>query len=106
MKLPTMAEKNSEKVWKTMAGATWEGDVPVMKALRLILRWRTDVLVEKAEPLEHEDGPCERVEMKTQVELSHQEPGVRHTFGTMGRSRERLDTREPKAKPGREKAEG
>ena len=44
-----------------------------MKALRLILRWRTDVLVEKAEPLEHEDGPCERVEMKTQVELSHQE---------------------------------
>ena len=39
--LPTMAERNAEKVWKTMAWATSDGDVPVVKALRSILRWRT-----------------------------------------------------------------
>ena len=32
MKLPTMAEKNAEKIWKTVAWATHDGDVPVMKA--------------------------------------------------------------------------
>ena len=41
MKLPTMAEKNAEKVSETVARATDDGDIPVMKALRSILRWRT-----------------------------------------------------------------
>ena len=28
VELPTMAEKNAEKVWKTMAWATYDGDTP------------------------------------------------------------------------------
>ena len=41
MKLSTMAEKNAEKVWKTMTSTSCNGDVLVMMALRSILRWRT-----------------------------------------------------------------
>ena len=36
--LPTMAETNAKKVWKTMTWAIYEGDVPVLKAPRSILR--------------------------------------------------------------------
>ena len=32
MKLPVMAENNAERVWKTMAWATCDGEVPAMKA--------------------------------------------------------------------------
>ena len=35
-----MAEKNAEKIWKTMTWATYD-EVPVMRALRSILGWRT-----------------------------------------------------------------
>ena len=41
MQLATTAQKNVEKVWKTVAWAVYDGDVPVMKALRSILSWRT-----------------------------------------------------------------
>ena len=41
MKLPKMTEHDAEKVWITMAFATYDGDVPLMKALRSSLRWRT-----------------------------------------------------------------
>ena len=41
MRLPTMVDKNVEKVWKAVAWANYDGDVPVVKALRSILRWRT-----------------------------------------------------------------
>ena len=41
MKLPTMADENAENIWKTMAWASYDGDVPVMKAPRSLLRWRT-----------------------------------------------------------------
>ena len=41
MKIPRMAEKNAEKIWKTTAWLTCDGDVPVMKAPRAILRWST-----------------------------------------------------------------
>ena len=36
-----MVEKNAGKVWPTMAWATYDGDVLLMKALRSILGWRT-----------------------------------------------------------------
>ena len=32
MKLPTMAGENAENIWKTMAWASYDGDVPVMKS--------------------------------------------------------------------------
>ena len=35
MKLPAMTEKNAEKVWKTMAWATYDGDVPVIMPLEI-----------------------------------------------------------------------
>ena len=41
MKFTTTAEKNVERVSKTMAWATYDGDVLVVKALRSLLRWRT-----------------------------------------------------------------
>ena len=34
MKLLSMVEKSVEKVWKSMAWATYDGDVPVLKAWR------------------------------------------------------------------------
>ena len=37
------ADKNAEKIWKTMAWAACGGAVPVMKVLRSILRWRTSI---------------------------------------------------------------
>ena len=41
VKFPTVSEKNTEKVWKTMAWTTCDGDFHVVKSLRSILRWRT-----------------------------------------------------------------
>ena len=39
--LPSLAELCAEKVWKTMAWAVHEGEVPVLKALRFVIGWRT-----------------------------------------------------------------
>ena len=41
MEFTSTAEKNVERVSKTMAWATYDGDVLVVKALRSLLRWRT-----------------------------------------------------------------
>ena len=49
MNPPTVAEKNAEKVWKTVAWAIYDGDVLVMKALRSILRWWDCDLVDEQE---------------------------------------------------------
>ena len=48
--------KNAEQVWKTMAWATHDGDVPFMKALRSIFRWNTTEEVDQ-ECLEYEGYP-------------------------------------------------
>ena len=39
--LPSLAELCAEKVWKMMAWADNDGEVPVLKALRLVIGWRT-----------------------------------------------------------------
>ena len=41
MKLPTIAEKDAENIWKIMAWANFNGDAPVMKSLQSIMSWRT-----------------------------------------------------------------
>ena len=43
MGLPLLAEKNASKIWTTMTWAVYDGDVPIMMALRSILEWRTTV---------------------------------------------------------------
>ena len=39
--LPSLAELCAEKVWKTIGWAVYEGEVPVLKALRSVIGWRT-----------------------------------------------------------------
>ena len=41
MGLPTLVEKIVDKVWMTMNWAIYDGEVPIMRALRSILGWRT-----------------------------------------------------------------
>ena len=41
MGLPTMAEKVGDKIWMTMNWAIYDGELPVMGALRSVLGWRT-----------------------------------------------------------------
>ena len=41
MGLPTLVEKNVDKIWTTMIWAIHDGEVPTMRALRSILGWRT-----------------------------------------------------------------
>ena len=41
MGLPLLTEKIANKVWTTMTWAVYDGDVPVMLALRSLLVWRT-----------------------------------------------------------------
>ena len=41
MGLPLLTEKIANKIWTTMTWAVYEGDVPIMLALRSILGWRT-----------------------------------------------------------------
>ena len=41
LNLPTMAETNSDHIWKAMSWAAYDGDVPVTRALRSILGWKT-----------------------------------------------------------------
>ena len=68
MKVPTMDEKNAWKVWTTMAWATYDGDVPVMIALRSILRWRTTTWWWNRSAWRNEDGPCGGGPKPTRVE--------------------------------------
>ena len=39
--LPLLTEKITNKIWTTMTGAVYDGDVPIMLALRSIFGWRT-----------------------------------------------------------------
>ena len=40
MGLPTLVEKIVDTFWTTMNWAIYDGDVPILRALRLILGWR------------------------------------------------------------------
>ena len=67
MALSSLAELCAEKVWKTMAWAVYKGEVPILKALRSVIGWRTDGVVEKQECERHEVGPAERYMLEAQV---------------------------------------
>ena len=41
MGLPLLTEKIANKIWTTVTWAVYDGDVPIMLALRAILGWRT-----------------------------------------------------------------
>ena len=41
LSLPTMVQTIAEHIWKAMSWAAYDGDVPVVRALRSILGWRT-----------------------------------------------------------------
>ena len=51
MKLSMMAEKTAEKVCKTTAWASYDGDAAVLKALRSILTWRTTTWSMHVDPM-------------------------------------------------------
>ena len=44
MGLSSLAEMCADKVWKTIAWAVYEGEVPVLKAQRSVIGWRTTAL--------------------------------------------------------------
>ena len=50
--------KNAENFWKATAWAAHDGDVPVMKALRSFLGWRTNDMVEKSSSWEVKVDPA------------------------------------------------
>ena len=41
MGLPLLTEKIADKIWTTMTWDVYDGDVPVMLALRSLLGWRS-----------------------------------------------------------------
>ena len=64
---PSLAELCAEKVWKMMAWAVDDGDVPVLKALRFVFGWKNDGMVEEHECVGHQMGPAEFYLLVTQV---------------------------------------
>ena len=48
MGLPLLTGTIASKIWITMTWAVYDGDVPIMLALRSIVAWRNDRLVEKS----------------------------------------------------------
>ena len=64
MGLSSLAELCAEKVWKTMAWAVYKGEVPVLKALRSVIGWRTTALWKKqvrtGRPVSAEQPSCSK----------------------------------------------
>ena len=85
----TMAEKNVEKIW---TWAVYDGEVPVLRALRPFLGWRTTTWWRNRSALGHEDGPDERDKMETQVRVPQQRSAVGYSDVEVGGRRKRLDT--------------
>ena len=89
----SLAEKNAEKVWKTKAWATYEGDVPVTKASRSTLRWRTSWWWNSSAWGMRSDP----VNVSVETHMGggggpQQGRGVGHTDGKMAGRRKGLDT--------------
>ena len=57
---------------KTMAWTNYKGDVPVVKALRSVLSWRTIIMVEEWKRLDHKWRSNECLKMETRMEFSQQ----------------------------------
>ena len=66
MGLSSLAELCAEKVWKTMVWAVHEGEIPVLKALRSVIGWRTTVWW-RNRSVGHEVGPAEHYLLEAQV---------------------------------------
>ena len=81
MGLPLLSHKIAHKFWTTMTWAVYDGDVPVMLALRSLLGWRTTAWI----LMEHGVGPEQCSEMEAQSWVSQQRGSVGHTDGEMGR---------------------
>ena len=94
-----MAEKNAEKVWKTMAWATYDGDVLVVKALRSILRWRSPTWWPNRSASGMRVDPIHVSRWKHQWCFSQRGRGVGYSYGQVGWRGKRLGTRNvPKKK--------
>ena len=81
MNFLTKAEKNAEKLEKTMVWATHDGNVLVMEAIRSILRWAVYKLVEEQECLRQCRWILVNVsKWKNPVVFSQQSCGLGHKF--------------------------
>ena len=65
--VPSLAGLCADKVWKMMAWVAREGEVPVLKALRFGIGWRTTAWWEEQECVEHEVGPAEFLLLEAQI---------------------------------------
>ena len=74
-----------------MTWAVYDGDVPIMLALRSILGVENDRLVEKPSLVVNGVGPLPRTEVEAQSWVSQQSSTVGHTDGEMGWRGKRLD---------------
>ena len=59
-------------IWKAMAWAAYDGEVPVVIIRRSILGWRSTALWRNKKCMEHESRPHERLKMEAQMVISQQ----------------------------------
>ena len=77
-----------DKIWMTMNWATYDGDVPIMKALG----WRSTTWWRSRSAWEMATDPYQRHTMEVQIRIPQQRSAVEHADVELGGRRERLDT--------------
>ena len=90
MGLPLLTEKIVDKIWMTTNWATYDGNVPILKALRSILVWKTTTWWRSRSAWGWRRTPTNVTRRK--FGFSRHRKIVGHTDVEVGRRREGLDT--------------
>ena len=92
MGLASLADLCAEKIWKSMSWVGYEGTVPVVKALRTVIEWRTTAWWRTRSAKGMSEDPANATCWKHKWGFHNKGVNVGYTSDKMGWAERRLDT--------------